>query len=143
MRSVIMSTCLPPTTNEGGPGGHYLGPHPPPNFDLIFPVLSDVDTNAGLIKPETGDVTTSVGDSTSSSGREGGGAGYSDQYWTPQYSISTSHYHNTVTTDHLQEGEEDSGDITGGDMAAHYRDSAGPIRGYPAARSDAFVWRPY
>ena len=34
-----------------------------------------------------------------------------------------------------QEGEEDSGD--------HYRDSAGPIRGYPGARSDAFVWRPY
>ena len=109
--------------------------------------MSDVDTNAGLIKPETGDVTSSVGevgDSTSSSGtREGGGPAYPEQYWTPQYGLATSHYHNNVTSDQLQEGEEDSGDITAGDMAAHYRDSAGPIRGYPAARSDAFVWRPY
>ena len=59
---------------------------------------------------------------------------YSDQYWTPQYGLSTPHY-NPVTTDQMQEGEEDSGD--------HYRDSTGPIRGYPGARSDAFVWRPY
>ena len=87
-----------------------------------------------MIKPESGDVT-SVGDSTSSSGREGG---YSEQYWTPQYSLASSqHYHTNLASEQLGEAEEDSGDI------AHYRDSAGPIRGYPAARSDAFVWRPY
>ena len=88
-------------------------------------------------------MTPGVGDSTSSSGREGGG-GYSEQYWTPQYGLASSqHYHTNVTSEQLGEGEEEAADITGGDMAAHYRDSAGPIRGYPAARSDAFVWRPY
>ena len=96
---------------------------------LLFTVLSDVDTNAGAIKPETG-----AGEVTVSSSRDTAGQpGYSDQYWTPQYGLATSHYQ--VNTEQLQEGEEDSGD--------HYRDSTGPIRGYPGARSDAFVWRPY
>ena len=103
------------------------GVTPSPHYHLsLSSVLSDVDTNAGIVKPESG--TVEVG----STSREGQ---YSEQYWSPQYGLTTPHYHNTIATDQLQDGEEDSGD--------HYRDSTGPIRGYPGARSDAFVWRPY
>ena len=54
-----------------------------------------------------------------------------------------------------QEGEDDSGEVVVPDQdmstvsaVSHYRGDqahtgAGPIRGYPATRSDAFVWRPY
>ena len=125
-RLEIMSSA---TTNEGVTVGHDWGHSLPHYQHLIISVLSDVDTNAGTVKPETG-----TGDTVTVASRETGQSGYSDQYWTPQYGLTAPHYH-TAVQEQLQEGEEDSGD--------HYRDSAGPIRGYPGARSDAFVWRPY
>ena len=53
----------------------------------------------------------------------------------------------SIDDDDDQEVEEEGGEVIvpEQDMSGHYRDNAaaGPIRGYPGQRSDAFVWRPY
>ena len=124
-------------------------------------MLSDVDTNAGPVKPET--VDTGGGDHAADTGAGRSSYGGQEHYWSGggHYGtgVSSAPYH-TTTADQIQvsrdiidndddivaqEVEEEAGEVIvpDQDMSGHYRDNTGPIRGYPGQRSDAFVWRPY